>query len=174
MDSPLFRRRAFLGACAGAGGLLFMGGALAWLRGSAPAVDGLLALTPQEHRTLVALCRALFPATPEFPHNADDADLARRFDLFLADEPPWNREDLKKALFLLEFSPVLAFRVSTFSRLDEPARLLHFASWQRSRVLLLRQAAAGFLRILSLMFYDDRAAWPAIGYEGPIHRAVTP
>jgi hypothetical protein len=176
MPESIFSRRRFLGACLGAGGVLFMGsGGLLALRGISPRVDGLKVLSDHEFRTLLSLARALFPAAGPFASSADDLELARSFDAFLADEPPWNAGDLKKALVLLEFGPVwMDARPATFSGLTEDERLAHFTRWQLSSTLLLRQAAAGFQRILSMMFYDDPRVWPHIGYDGPMFKVVTP
>jgi hypothetical protein len=169
-DFSAVSRRRFLGYSLGAGSLLLMGGAggLLALRGRAPAVDGLRCLTAHEYRTLAALADALFPAGGAFPLGAADTDVAHRLDLFLADEPAWNQRDLKRALVLLEYGPVLFDRrLVTFSHLDADQRAAHFATWTACDSATRRQAALAFRRLLALLFYDRPEAWSGVGYDGP-------
>lgn len=175
-DFSVLSRRKLLALSSGAGAFLLMGGAggLLALRGRAPSVSGLRALSDHEHRTLAALVSALFPSGGAVPLGGNEAGLSRMFDDFLADEPEWNRADLKKALFLLEFGPVLYDRrLTTFSHLDETARLVHFRSWAEGDSLLRRQVALAFRKFLSLVFYDRPEVWPHIGYSGPLSRQET-
>jgi hypothetical protein len=167
--SILSRRRLLrLGLAAGGVLLLGGGGLLALLGWPPPRVGGLRALGERQHRTLAQLARALFPRGGALPPGADDVDLARAFDAFLADEPAWNREDLGRALVLLELGPVLfEGRLRTFSRLSPEERLLHFERWSEAG-LLRRQVATAFRRFLALVFYDTPAVWPHIGYDGPL------
>jgi len=166
----ILSRRRLLGGSLAAGGLLLMGGAELWaLRGRAAHIGGLRCLTDYEYRTLSALTRALFPPGSAFALGAQDLELERAFDAFLADEPEWNRTDLKRALFLLEYGPVLfERRLKTFSNLGPDERLAHFQRWAESRSLIRRQVALAFRKFLSLVFYDQPIAWPAIGYDGPL------
>jgi hypothetical protein len=169
-DFSAVSRRRFLKYSLGAGSLLLMGGGggLLALRGRAPAVDGLRALTAHEYRTLAALAEALYPEGGAFALGAAETDVVRRVDAFLADEPPWNRRDLKRALVLLEFGPLLfERRLVTFSHLDADARAAHFTSWTTCDSDARRQASLAFRRLLALLFYDRPEAWAGVGYDGP-------
>lgn len=159
----ILSRRRVLKLGLGAGGALVMGtGGLFALRGSAPQVDGLRILTAHEHRTLKALAEVVVP-------DAAPLELARAFDGFLADEPPWNVDDLKRALFLLELGPVFFdLRWTTFSNLPAADREAHFRSWAVSGTELRRVVASAFRRFLMLVAYDQPSRWAAIGYEGPL------
>lgn len=163
MDFSILSRRKFLAAGLGLGGVVFMGGASLWtLRGQAPGVAGLRCLTDHEYRTCVALAGALFP------QELGSLDLGRAFDEFLADESEWNRSDLKKALFLLEYGPVVfERRLTTFSNLSQDERLAHFERWMNADSLLRRQVALAFRKFMSLVFYDRPEIWPLLGYDGP-------
>ena len=160
-------RRRFLKAL-GAGGLLVAGGAgwLAALRGCAPSVAGLSCLGDHEYRTLTALALALFPEGGAFAAGAASRDLGRTFDAYLADEDDDRQADLKRALLLLEYGPlVYDHRAVTFSHLSAEERLAHFESWTTSTELLRRQIALAFRKFLSLVFYDDETVWAQVGYE---------
>ncbi len=91
----------------------------------------------------------------------------------LADEPDWTCKDLGRALFLLEFGPVMfEGQLRTFSQLTPEERLAHFERWAEGG-LLRRQVATAFRKFMSLVFYDTPAVWPHIGYDGPLVGAVT-
>jgi hypothetical protein len=170
VDSFAFlRRRTFLKL--GAAGVAVVGGGalgLTGLRGSAPSVDGLRILSAQEYRTLTNIARAQFPSGGPFAAGADELDLVRKFDGFLADEGPDDQSDLRTALALVEFGPVLFdHRLATFSHLDETQRLDHWRSWCESTLVLRRQVATAFRKFMLLVGFDDPKSWTAIGYPGP-------
>jgi hypothetical protein len=167
--SVLSRRRwlrwsltAVVVAAGGAGGLRL-------LRGAPSRVEGSGVLSGRELATFAALARALFPAGGAIPVGADDLDLAHAFERFLADEPPWNQADLKKALLLLELGPLLfERRFARFTRLAPEEALRHVQErWSFGPSLLRRQVVVAFRKFLALVYYDTEEVWPAIGYPGP-------
>jgi hypothetical protein len=176
-ELPILSRRRFPKYGLGTASFLLMGGAgsLLALRGSAPDPGGLRCLTAHEYRTLAKLADAVYPCGGPFELGAADLDLARDVDAFLADAAYWDRRDLKRALVLLEFGPVIFDRrLTTFSRLSEDDRREHFESWMTGTSDVRRQAATALRAILALRFYDRPQAWAAIGYEGPfVHVAST-
>ena len=163
----ILSRRRVLQASLGAVTLVLGGGVggLLALRGCAPHVDGLRCLSDQEYRTLGAAATALFPEGGAFPVGAAQFDLARAFDGFLADEDDDRRTDLKRALMLLEYGPVVyERRAVTFSHLPAEERVAHFERWQTSDDLVRRQVALALRKFLSVVFYDRPEVWPHIGY----------
>jgi hypothetical protein len=165
----LTRRRVLQGAVGVAGVLAGSATGLVALRGWAPAVAGLRCLSRFEYRTVARLATALFPEGGAFAIGASRFDLAKRFDQYLADEPDDVRSELKTALLLFEYGPVLfERRLVTFSHLDDAARLAHFDAWAGSTSLVRRKVALGLRKFLSLVFYDEPEVWPSIGYGGPI------
>jgi len=170
--AALISRRRALQALLGIGGLAAAGaGGLVALRGSAPEVTGLRALSAQSFRTFKALAEAVFSGAPAGFADASD-ELARAFDGYLADEPKWAQDEAQQGLTLLEFGPLIFERqLTTFSHLDITARLKHFDAWSVSDNGIRRQAATGFRKFLFLVFYDRPQAWPLIGYDGPLIRA---
>lgn len=163
--SVMSRRKALKLALGAGGALLMGGGGLLALRGTAPTPSGLRILTGHEYRTMSKLAEIVVP-------SSGAVDLGRAFDGFLADEPPWNIRDLKSALFLLEFGPIVfERRLTTFSNLSPAERLAHFTAWSTSSLEVRRVAGAAFRRFLLLVFYDTPSSWPKIGYEGPLIRA---
>lgn len=162
-------RRTFLKLGLGAGLLATTAGAgLWWLRGSAAAVDGLRVLSAAQYRTLTVLARTHLPACKSIPLAGDDFDLARLFDVFLADQPGADQRDAGLALHLIEYGPLLFDgQIRTFSNLDDAERLAHWAGWGRSRYPTRREIYWTFARFLGMAFYDQEKVWPHIGYPGP-------
>ena len=151
------------------GGAVLMGGGFGlWrLRGTAPGVAGLKTLSAHEHRTMKALAATIVPRGGPFELGADDFDLARAFDNFLADEPPENISDLKRALLLVEYGPVLfERRWITFSNLDSAGQLQHWEGWGQSQNMVRRQVSIAFRKFVGLVFYDHTRVWPSVGYDG--------
>lgn len=165
--SVLSRRRALkLGL--GVFGAVATGGTagLFAIRGRAPSTAGLSYLDDHHYRTLTALAVALFPDGGAFAAGASTADLARVFDRFLEGEPHDRRSDLKRALTLLEYGPLLyERRLTTFSNLAPEERLRHFERWTTSDSLVRRQVALAFRKFLCIVFYDRPELWPDIGYS---------
>ncbi len=169
MDAFSFlRRRTFLKlGVAGIAGLGVGGGGLYALRGGAPEVAGLGVLDAHRFRTLLAIAQTQLPVAGPFPIGAGER-IARAFDGYLQGEPDKNVDDLKTALMLVEYGPVIFdMRLTTFSNLTDDERLRHWRAWGESGVLLRRQVALAFRKFLHVVFFDDPAVWPHIGYPGP-------
>lgn len=169
MDAFSFlRRRTFLKlSVAGLAGLGAAGGGLYVLRGSAPAVAGLGLLDAHRFKTLLAIAQTQLPVAGPFAIGADER-IARMFDGFLQGEPQKNVDDLKTALLLVEYGPVIfERRLTTFSNLDDDERLRHWRAWGESGLAVRRQVALAFRKFLHVVFFDDPAVWPHIGYPGP-------
>jgi len=173
-------RRRFLKASLVAGGAILGvgGGGLLALRGRAPSVDGLRVLDDHEYQTLQSLVQIMLPTTDEIPIDVASMDLPRAFDAFLTGEPEHNVKDLRKALVLVEFGPlVFDKKITTFSRLPVDERTVHWNSWGTSDRLLQRQVSIAMRKFFNLVYFDHEKVWPYIGYPGPSlkrQRGVTP
>ncbi len=166
--NPVTRRRFLvLGGTATALAAGAVGG-LAWLRGAAPDVAGLHVLTAEQYRTFAAIARTHLPRGGAFPPGADDFDLARMFDGYLADQPTTDRHDAGLAINLVEFGPLLFdHHAVTFSNLPPDAQLAHWSGWGTAQQQTRREIFWSFSRFLGLTFYDHEAVWPHIHYPGP-------
>lgn len=140
-----------------------VGGAL-WLRGPRTEASGLEVLNAAELTTLASAVSATFGAAAPL----DTATLTRSFDAFIANEPPANRRDLRRALQLIEASPVLmgGYR-TTFSRLSPDDRAEWWASWPAHERIILRKVSLAFRKFFNLVLYGDPASWAHVGYPGP-------
>jgi hypothetical protein len=163
-------RRRFLKASLVAGGAILGvgGGGLLALRGRAPSVDGLRVLDDHEYQTLESLVQVMLPTTDEIPIDVASMDLPRAFDAFLTGEPEHNVKNLRKALVLVEFGPLVFDKnITTFSRLPVDERTEHWNSWGTSDRLLQRQVSIAMRKFFNLVYFDHEKVWPYIGYPGP-------
>ncbi len=169
-DEPLFTRRRFLRWGLGGAGVLVAGASgLLTLRGCAPEVAGLQCLTDHEFRTFEAVASAIIPRGGPFPEGAADMKIGHAFDAYLADEPAAQVGDVKKALLLVDYGPLLfEGRFTTFSRMDEAERVEHWAGWSSSRLAVRRQASAAFRKFVTMVFYDRPEMWARVNYPGPL------
>ena len=87
----------------------------------------------------------------------------------MADEPAAQVGDVKKALLLVDYGPLLfEGRFTTFSRMDEAERVEHWAGWSSSRLAVRRQASAAFRKFVTMVFYDRPEMWARVNYPGPL------
>src|SRR5690606_7548668 len=98
-----------------------------------------------------------------FDVGADDLRLVDALDAFLDGEPAEVVKELKLALALVEYGPLLFDgRLTTFSRLGLDEQTRHWSSWATSSLLLRRKVSVGFRKIFSVVFFDDERVWPHI------------
>lgn len=166
--NPVTRRRFLV--LSGSAAALSVGvvGSLGWLRGSAPEVAGLRVLSAQQYRTMATIARTHIPRGGAFDPGAEDFDLARLFDGYLADQPAADQRDAKLAINLVEFGPVIfERRAATFSHLSPDEQLAHWSAWGTAQAQTRREIFWSFSRFFGLTFYDHETVWPHIGYAGP-------
>lgn len=171
-------RRRFLKVALAGAGVLAVGavggtGTLLALRGKAPSVAGLQMLTPHEYRTINAIANVHLPQGGAFPIGAADSEIGKKFDAFLAGEPEENVTQLKQALLLFEYGPlVYDQKWATFSNLPPEAQLAHWEGWISSDTLIRRQVALILRKFMSLVFFDQPEVWAHIEYPVPAFSGV--
>ena len=165
-------RRGFLKAgAASVAALVGAGSAAAWLaRGDDAAVIGderPEVLSRRELATLMALADRVVMPSAGGP-SARDTRTARRIDRELAFSDGRLTADVRAALAVIEYGPVLDFRLRRFTRLGPEEQDAYLAACASSLWHLRRNAFNG-LRFLTLFFYytDDRT-WRGVGYAGPM------
>jgi hypothetical protein len=165
---PVTRRRFLVLGGAAAALATSTVASLGWLRGAVPDVAGLKVLSAQQYHTLATVARTHIPRGGAFPEGAEDFDLARLFDGYLADQPAADQRDAGLALHLIEFGPVLFDgHAATFSHLTPDEQLVHWSAWGTATQQTRREIFWSFSRFLGLTFYDQEAIWPHIDYAGP-------
>lgn len=166
---PRLTRRRLLGAGLVAGGAIGVTAlGLTSLRQAAPAVSGLLALTPAQHRTMRLAAQAHVPPGGPFAWSAADVDVAGLFDRFVADQPAAEAREARLALDLLDLGPLLfERRWTTFCALDDADRLAHWRAWSLAPQATRREVWRALASFVGMAVYDQPGAWAAVGYRGP-------
>lgn len=164
---PLPRRR-FLQACVAAGAaasLLPAMAARAAIATHDTALGRLLVLDARRLAILEAFAEGTIATGDGFP-PIRATGMARRIDeeLFFVEDA--IRDDLLLAIDAIDLLPIAYGRFSRLHRL-EPADCRDFlASLADTRFDLVRALVNGLHMVTSLMYYADRAVWPAMGYDG--------
>jgi hypothetical protein len=169
--APTFTRRGFLRAGALATTALIGAGAFAGCTsfrrdehadGEQPDV-----LSRRELAILAALADRVIVAADGAP-TAREARTARRIDRELAFNDGTLVADVRAALTMIEYGPLLDLHPHRFTGLDPAAQDAYLQACADSGWTLRRNAFGG-LRFLCLFFYytDDRT-WRAVGYGGPM------
>lgn len=159
------RRRFLRRLVLGGGALALAGLTLHQSTGYADPPFPLLALSGKEAAVLLAAAARILDGLP--PGVAQEA--ARWVDGYLARQAPEVRREVRALLHLVEHAPpLLARRLSRFTRLgpeEQDAYLRAFAGSQRA---LLRQGWGGLKSLLLMGAYGQPATWDPIGYSGPL------
>ena len=164
-------RRGFLRWGIASTALLAAGGGALALRRTRlrPAPDDLGSLDAAEYSVLAAVADRIVQVEAGGV-TASDVDVARRVDAVLTRAAPGVVADYKRLLALLE-NPFVCLISSgvpgPFTALSDAARDRMLASWQSSRVEVLRTGFQALKRLTSAAYYASPATHAGIGYPGP-------
>ena len=174
-DSPLLdprhplSRRGFLVRSAGAGAILASGGLLACGDDGYTSLlredDLPRVLAPREFAILRALSQRILPADGQSP-GADELGVPTRIDRELSFHGDRLQSDIRDALLLVEWSPLLT-RLARFTSLSDAGRDAELRAMTTSRLGWRRSAFQGLKFLVMFFHYTQDASWPAIGYDGP-------
>lgn len=172
-DAPLpLSRRGFLRAGAVTAAVLAGAGATTawWAARDEPAGasdERPEVLTPSQLAVLTAFADRVIAAPPDGP-SARDARIARRVDRELALTDGRLADDVRGALLLLEYGPLLDGLGGRFTRLAPAQQDAALDAAARSRWAVRRNAFSGLRTVCLFLYYADDRTWPAIGYAGPM------
>lgn len=171
MDRRRFLQRGLVG-----GALLALGGggylALRTGHASVAPTGPLHAIDAKVFPVLVAVAARMVAAEQE-----DPVAVAHGVDLALAFQSPEATKDLNMALALLEnglFGLFTRASPRTFTELSAGEQDRALASWQTSRLVLLRGAFTALKRLCLGAHYASLDAARAIGYPGPFFEKPAP
>lgn len=161
-------RRRFLKRGIFGGALLAFGGTTfvavrSTTRGPAPT--DLYAIDPKVFSVLVAVAARMVDAPEKDPFL-----VARAVDTALAFQPPESQKDVNTVLALLEnglFGLITRATPRLFTELSEERQDRALASWQTSRLTLLRGAFTALKRLCLASHYAILENAQAVGYPGP-------
>ncbi len=164
-------RRGFLRWGVASAALLIAGGGALALRRTRlrPVPPGLGSLDAAEYSVLAAGGGADRPGGT-WAVTATDVDVARRVDAVLTRAAPGVVADYKRLLAMLEnpFVCLLSCGVpGPFTALGGSAQDRMLASWQSSRLPVLRTGFQALKRLATAAYYSSPATHAGIGYPGP-------
>ncbi len=122
-------------------------------------------LTPKELAILTAFAERVIAPADGTP-TAADARVARRIDRELVFSDGRLTGDVRAALSLIEYGPVLDLRFRRFTRLSPQDQDAYLAACARSSWTLRRNAFAGLRFLCLFLYYSDDRTWRSIGYGG--------
>jgi hypothetical protein len=161
-------RRGFL-RLAGTSASLVALAQLRALPGAAAPTPGALFFAPAETEILTQVVERLVasdepgaPAVRETDTIATIDRLCGGLDASVTGPLPW-------LLRAVEFGPILFdWTPSRFTRLDADGQDAALRGWMTSRLALRRQGFQALRNLAFLGYYTQPAAWPGIGYAGPL------
>lgn len=146
-------------------------------RGGALAGLAWLSLTLFGHRPLPALSAEALGAAgittlqsaleALLPDDVPAESIASGVDSFLAGGDPFDAEQLRMALTVLEHAAAPGLYWRRFSRLSLEERRAALGRWERSSIALFRQIFQALRRLALYAWYADPRSWDSIGYDGP-------
>jgi hypothetical protein len=163
----VLRRRTVLFGLGGA--LLLAGGGAAVALSSGYAVapgDVPIATTAKELAIVRAIVEGVLPADGDLPAGVD-LGVVQRIDEELWSMPPHLREDLKSALSVLEYWPLLTGWGRRLTRLAPADRAAVLEAAMAKGPRPVAQAASALKQMCHLFYYASDATWAGIGYDGP-------
>ncbi len=134
--------------------------------GTAPT---LLVLSPSQAATMAAIAGAVVPTQPGFP-TVTQAQVVPRLDeeLWLSDAS--IQDDMRAALDVAEWMPLLYGQFSRFSRLERSAQQALLERWMASSVETVRAIGTNLKLVSHFMYFGHPSSWAAIGYDGPFQK----
>lgn len=167
---PCFSRRGFLKASAATTATLIGAATVAGcLAGKTPpdavGEEKPEVLTPRELAILAAVADRVIAPSEGTP-SARETRTARRIDRELTFSDGLLTADVRAALSVIEYAPLLDLRLGRFSSLPPADQDAYLHACATSGWKLRRNAYNG-LRFLCLFFYySDERTWRSIGYGG--------
>lgn len=140
-------------------------------RGMPSALDaslGLSVLSFSESQTLRAVALRILDGASPAPSIDGGVAVCRFVDRYLRELPRSLQVDVRALLHLVELFPLMTLKMARFCHLRPDEQDAVLASWQASRVGLLRQGFQGLKSLCCLAYYQDAASFAAIGYSGPL------
>lgn len=123
-------------------------------------------LSALEFNTLDLMAAAVIGA-PAGALDTRDTRTAERIELELTRNQGALVSDVKTALKVIEFLPMLWGFGARFTRLDDAGRLRALQRMNDSGNDLVRSAFKGLRFLCLLFYYTDERTWKRMGYGGP-------
>lgn len=163
-----FSRRGFLRTGALAGMALTTGCARMLGRREAPEALEYAHLTPDEIRVTTRLTEVLLPTLEQgLPSSTEEVPTVKNFDDMVGQMAPQVRELLGLGLWVFEHRPMVSFKFSRFSKLDDEQALAYVRAMQEGS-FVERGLMTTLKTVITLNYWRDSRTWPSLDYWGPV------
>lgn len=162
-------RRRFLRALGALGTATLAAPVLIACGNASDAPAPLLVLTPGQAATMAAFASAVVPTQKGFPTVAQ-AQVVQRLDeeLWLSDSA--IQDDMRAALDVAEWLPLLSGNFRRFSHLERAQQQALVQRWMESSLEIVRAIGTNLKLVSHFMYFGHPSSWAAIGYEGPFQK----
>jgi hypothetical protein len=138
-----------------------------------PARDRALVTKDFKRSTLKARHRPIVRALAEAMFSPDGEVASERLDAFVEDVDGFIspasktlRFGLVLMLAVIQWSPLLFFRLRTFDQMTVDERVHHLERLEKSKVKQLPLLVVAYKTILTMIFYEDETEQLTLGYPG--------
>lgn len=160
-------RRGFLRAGVLTGAAVTAGCARMLGRKEAPEALEYSHLTADEVRVARRLTEILIPASGDLPSSTEEVPTVGNLDEMVGKMAPQIRELLALGFWVFERRPMLSFRFSRFSNLDDD-KALEYVQAMREGAFFERGLMTTLSTVITLNYWRDERTWPALDYWGPV------
>jgi hypothetical protein len=161
-------RRGFLRAGALTGVAFTTGCARLLGRKEAPEALKYGHLSEDEVRTATRLTEILIPAEQHgFPSATGEVPTVKNLDDMVGQMAPQVRELLGLGFWVFERRPMVSFKFSRFSKLDDEEALAYVQAMQEG-AFFERGLMTTLKTVITLNYWRDSRTWPGLDYWGPV------
>lgn len=129
----------------------------------------LRALSPKEYLVLEAIVRRLVATDAADAPSADSVGATLFIDGYLTRIDEGSRSDVRALIQLVEHgSGPFRLGLSRFTHMSPDEQDATLADWESSRLAIRRRGFQALKTMAMLGYWRADAAWPLIGYTGPM------
>lgn len=161
-------RRGFVRTSALAGMALTTGCARMLGRQEAPEALQYSHMTAEEIRVATRLTEVLLPTAEHgLPSSTEEVPTVGNLDAMVGQMAPQIRELMGLGFWVFEHRPMVSFRFSRFSKLDDEKALAYVRAMQEGS-FFERGLMTTLKTVITLNYWRDSRTWPALDYWGPV------
>ena len=125
-------------------------------------------LTEDEVRTVTKLTGVLLPTEKyHLPSALNVVPTVKNVDTMVGQMPDQTRELLGLALWVFETRPMMSFKFSRFSKLDDSKALDYVLAMQEG-AFFERGITSTLKTLITVNYWRDARTWPGLDYTGPV------
>lgn len=125
-------------------------------------------LSQDEVRTVTALTGVLLPTEKYgMPSALDTVPTVKNVDAMVGQMPPQTRQLLGLALWVFESRPMMSFKFSRFSKLEQDKATEYVLAMQDG-AFFERGITSTLKTLITVNYWRDSRTWPGLEYTGPV------